>query len=82
MRDASDCLPQRLPFPFPGSFRDQNVFNNYQQPTDGYVHAALDIMQDAGTEVPTTTTYKYLLSGDMIAVVEPESRRVIQLIKR
>jgi hypothetical protein len=42
----------------------------------------LVLPQDAGTEVPTTTTYKYLLSGDMIAVVEPESRRVIQLIKR
>jgi hypothetical protein len=42
----------------------------------------LVLPQDAGTEVPTTTTYKYLLSGDMIAVVEPESRKVIQLIKR
>jgi Protein of unknown function (DUF1236) len=42
----------------------------------------LVLPQDAGTEVPTTTTYKYLLSGDLIAVVEPESRKVIQLIKR
>ena len=42
----------------------------------------LVLPQDAGTEVPTTTTYKYLLSGEVIAVVEPESRRVIQLIKR
>jgi hypothetical protein len=42
----------------------------------------LVLPQDAGTEVPTTTTYKYLLSGDVIAVVEPESRKVIQLIRR
>jgi hypothetical protein len=42
----------------------------------------LVLPQDAGSEVATTTTYKYLLSGDMIAVVEPESRKVIQLIKR
>jgi len=41
----------RLPFPFPGKFVDQNVFNNYQQPTDGYIHAGLDILQSAGTEV-------------------------------
>jgi hypothetical protein len=42
----------------------------------------LVLPQDAGTEVPTTTNYKYLLSGDLIAVVDPESRKVIQLIKR
>jgi len=42
---------RRLPFPFPGEFADQNVFNNYQQPTDDYVHAGLDILQEPGTEV-------------------------------
>ncbi|HUR27059.1 MAG TPA: HEAT repeat domain-containing protein [Planctomycetota bacterium] len=40
-----------LPYPFPGSFKDQNIFNNYQQPTDADVHAGLDIMNPAGTEV-------------------------------
>lgn len=42
---------ERLPFPFKGGFKDQNVFNNYEQPTDAYVHAGLDIMQPPGTEV-------------------------------
>jgi hypothetical protein len=40
-----------LPSPFAGEFAKQNLFNNYQQPTDGYVHAGLDIMNPAGTEV-------------------------------
>ena len=38
--------------------------------------------QDTGTEVPTTTSYQFLVASDVIAVVEPESRKVIQLIKR
>ena len=38
--------------------------------------------QDAGTEVPTTTSYQFMVASDVIAVVEPESRKVIQLIKR
>ena len=38
--------------------------------------------QDAGTEVPTTTNYHFLVASDVIAVVIPESRKVIQLIKR
>lgn len=42
---------KKLAWPFAGKFRDQNLWNNYQQPTDSYVHAALDLMQDAGTEV-------------------------------
>jgi murein DD-endopeptidase MepM/ murein hydrolase activator NlpD len=42
---------KRLPWPFPGDMADQNLFNNYQQPTDDYVHAGLDLLQTAGTEV-------------------------------
>ena len=42
----------------------------------------LVLPQDAGTEVPTTTSYKFLIAGDVIAIVEPESRKVIQLIRR
>ena len=38
--------------------------------------------QDAGTEVPTMTSYQFLVASDVIAVVEPESRKVIQLIRR
>ncbi|MEM6671799.1 MAG: M23 family metallopeptidase [Planctomycetota bacterium] len=44
--------PKRtLPWPFPGEFRDQNLWNNYQQASGGGVHAGLDLIQDAGTEV-------------------------------
>ena len=42
---------RRLGWPFKGGFRDQNVWNNYQQPTDQYVHAGLDFIQPAGAEV-------------------------------
>ena len=42
---------KQLAWPFPGELKDQNLWNNYQQPTDAYVHLALDLMQDAGTEV-------------------------------
>ncbi len=56
--DASKLPPspakveiRRLSFPFAGEFQEQNVFNNYQQPTDAYVHAALDILHPPGTEV-------------------------------
>jgi hypothetical protein len=34
------------------------------------------------SEVPTTTSYRYLITSDVIAVVKPESRKVIQLITR
>jgi hypothetical protein len=34
------------------------------------------------SEVPTTMSYRYLIAGDIIAVVEPESRKVIQIIDR
>lgn len=56
--DASKLPPSpakvklaKLSWPFPGSFKDQNVWNNYQQPTDIYIHGGLDILQPAGTEV-------------------------------
>ncbi len=38
--------------------------------------------QDITTETPTTTSYRYLITSDTIAVVEPQSRKVIQLITR
>jgi len=37
--------------------------------------------QDLMTEIPTVTSYRFLVSGHVIAVVEPESRRVIQIIQ-
>jgi hypothetical protein len=42
----------------------------------------LGLPQDAATTVPTVTTYSYIIVGDQIAIVEPETRKVIQLIKR
>ncbi|UCH36283.1 MAG: HEAT repeat domain-containing protein [Armatimonadota bacterium] len=58
LRDAAQPPPlrvatpeKRLPWPFPGDFRAQNVFNNYQQPTDEYIHGGLDFIQPAGTPV-------------------------------
>jgi hypothetical protein len=36
--------------------------------------------QDSVSEVPTVTSYKFLLTGKTIAVVDPESRKVIQLL--
>lgn len=45
-------LPKKkCKWPFPGGFEKQNLYNNYQQPTDGYVHAAMDLLQEAGTKV-------------------------------
>jgi murein DD-endopeptidase MepM/ murein hydrolase activator NlpD len=43
--------PKRLPWPFPGGFSEQHIFNNYQQPTDIYIHAGLDFIQPADTPV-------------------------------
>jgi len=40
-----------LPWPFPGGQEDQNIFNNYQQATDIYIHCGLDFIHDAGTPV-------------------------------
>ncbi|HEX2556410.1 MAG TPA: DUF1236 domain-containing protein [Microvirga sp.] len=42
----------------------------------------LALPQDITTETPTTTSYRYLITSDAIAVVEPQSRRVIQIITR
>lgn len=36
--------------------------------------------QDSLTEVPATTSYQFLRVGQTIAVVDPESRKVIQII--
>jgi hypothetical protein len=36
--------------------------------------------QDSVTEVPATTSYRILLTGKSIAVVDPDSRKVIQII--
>ena len=36
--------------------------------------------QDSVTEVPAVTSYKFLLTGKTIAVVDPESRKVVQII--
>jgi hypothetical protein len=42
----------------------------------------LSLPQDMTTEVPTVTSYNYLVAGDVIAVVERDTRKVIQLIKK
>jgi murein DD-endopeptidase MepM/ murein hydrolase activator NlpD len=42
---------RRLPWPFPGEMKEQNIWNNYQQATDTYVHGGLDFLHPAGTEV-------------------------------
>ena len=42
---------KQLDWPFPGDARAQNIWNNYQQPSDVYIHAGLDLLQPAGTEV-------------------------------
>jgi murein DD-endopeptidase MepM/ murein hydrolase activator NlpD len=56
--DASKMPPltvkvdiREIPWPFPGGFRDNNVWNNYQQPSDIYIHAGLDLIQKPGLEV-------------------------------
>jgi hypothetical protein len=36
--------------------------------------------QDSVTEVPATTSYRFLLTSKSIAVVDPDSRKVIQII--
>jgi hypothetical protein len=37
--------------------------------------------QDAVTETPTTTTYRFVLMDTGIAVVDPETRKVVQIIE-
>jgi hypothetical protein len=36
--------------------------------------------QDSVSEVPTLTSYKFLRTGKTIAVVDPETRKVVQII--
>ena len=38
--------------------------------------------EDSVTEVPTVTSYKFFHVGGTIAVVDPNSRRVIQVIPK
>lgn len=40
-----------LPWPFAGDQKAQNIFNNYQQATDTYIHCGLDFIHPAGTPV-------------------------------
>jgi hypothetical protein len=40
----------------------------------------INLPQDSVTEVPTTTTYRFVLMQDGIAVVDPETRKVVQVI--
>jgi hypothetical protein len=42
----------------------------------------LSLPQDAATATPAVTSYSYIIAGDVIAVVDPANRTVIQLIKR
>ena len=42
----------------------------------------LAMPQDMTTETPATTSYRYLITSDVIAVVEPQSRKVIQIITK
>jgi len=44
-------VAEPLPWPFPGGQKDQHIFNNYQQPTDIYIHCGLDFILPAGTPV-------------------------------
>jgi HEAT repeat protein len=44
-------VTEPLPWPFPGDQKSQEIFNNYQQVTDIYVHGALDFIHPAGTPV-------------------------------
>jgi hypothetical protein len=40
----------------------------------------ISLPQDTVTEVATTTTYRFVLMREGIAVVDPESRKVVQVI--
>jgi len=41
----------------------------------------ITLPQDTVTEVPTTTSYRFVLMDSGIAVVEPETRKVLQIIE-
>jgi murein DD-endopeptidase MepM/ murein hydrolase activator NlpD len=40
-----------LPWPFPGDYKAQSIFNNYQTALDEYIHCGLDFIHPAGTPV-------------------------------
>ena len=40
----------------------------------------ISLPQDTVTEVPTTTSYRFVLMREGIAVVDPENRKVVQVI--
>jgi hypothetical protein len=40
----------------------------------------INLPQDTVTEVPTTTSYRFVLMREGIAVVDPETRKVVQVI--
>jgi Protein of unknown function (DUF1236) len=40
----------------------------------------ISLPQDTVTEVPTTTTYRFVLMREGIAVVDPETRKIVQVI--
>ena len=40
----------------------------------------ITLPQDTVTEVPTTTSYRFVLMREGIAVVDPETRKVVQII--
>jgi hypothetical protein len=47
------------------------------------VPSSIDLItlpQDAVTDTPTTTSYRFVLMREAIAVVDPESRKVVQII--
>ena len=56
-----------LPWPFEGGQQAQNVFNNYQQPTDVYIHCGLDMLHPIGTPVTAVE------SGYVAAIFPPNN---------
>ena len=44
-------VAEPLPWPFPGDYKAQKIFNNYQTMPDGYIHCGLDFIHPAGTPV-------------------------------
>jgi hypothetical protein len=44
--------------------------------------ALIALPEDTMTEVPKTTSFKFLVAPNGIAVVDPESRQVVQIISR
>jgi hypothetical protein len=48
-------------------------------PSSVALHA---LPEDSVTELPTVTAYHYFVAGERIAIVDPVSRRIVQLIDR